>query len=45
MTSQTAKAKKKTSKPNINAELNVTDLGKRRSLALYKDGQVLTLKY
>lgn len=41
MTSQTAK--KKTSKPDIKAELNVTDLGERRSLALYKDGQVLTL--
>ena len=41
MTSQTAK--KKTGKPDIKAELNVTDLGERRSLALYKDGQILTL--
>ena len=41
MTSQIAK--KKTSKPDIKAELNVTDLGERRSLALYKDGQILTL--
>ncbi len=41
MTSQTAK--KKTGKPDIKAELNITDLGERRSLALYKDGQVLTL--
>lgn len=41
MTSQTAK--KKTGKPDIKAELNITDLGERRSLALYKDGQILTL--
>ena len=41
MTSLTAK--KGTSKPDIKAELNVTDLGERRSLALYSDGQILTL--
>lgn len=42
MTFQT-KTQKKTTKPDIKSELNVTDLGERRSLALYKDGQVLTL--
>lgn len=42
MTSQT-NAPKKASKPDIKSELNVTDLGERRSLVLYKDGQVLTL--
>jgi len=33
----------KTSQIDINAELNVSDLGERKSLGLYKDGQVLTL--
>jgi len=30
-------------KTDIQAELKAPDLGERRSLALYKDGQVLTL--
>jgi len=42
MTFQT-NTQKKATKPDIKSELNVTDLGERRSLALYKDGQVLTL--
>ncbi len=36
-------AKDDSTKSHIKAELNVSDLGERRSLSSYKDGQILTL--